>query len=144
MSAKVQTYRPADVLVTYGGVPITGFDDGTFIKVTPAANNFTKKVGADGEVARVGNADQTDTVEMTLLQTSASNDTLNTFMLADMATGAGALPLQIKDKSGRSLHVWASAWIQKPAEVSYAKEVGNRVWTFDTSNRVVGLIGGNN
>jgi hypothetical protein len=51
-------------------------------------------------------------------------------------------PLMVKDLSGTSLHSAATAWITKGADAEYAKEPGNREWTFETDN-LMSLVGAN-
>jgi len=135
----VKTYDPKKVIVTFGGVPLTGWADGTFIGVRGSAERFTKKTGADGEVARARSNDDTHEVTVTLMQSSPSNTYLSTVMNIDRLTNMGIRPLSITDLSGSSLFFWPEAWIKKDPDVDYAKEVGDRAWAFDT-----GQIGAQN
>jgi hypothetical protein len=68
----VGTYDPKKVIITLGGVPIGGYADG-FVQIDPNSETWTKKVGADGEVARALSNDNTHTIQITLMQTSLSN-----------------------------------------------------------------------
>jgi hypothetical protein len=128
----VATYDPKKVIITFGGVPLSGFADGTFINVTGASDTFVKSVGADGEVARGRSNDETCEVTLTLMQTSLSNVYLNTVKEADKISSSGVKPLSITDLSGTGLMFWPQAWIRKAPDVEYAKEVGDRAWIFDT------------
>jgi hypothetical protein len=128
----VKTYDFKDVIVTFGGIPISGYEDGTAIEVAPSSDRFTKKVGADGEVARGRSNDDTAEVKLILMQTSLSNTYLNTFLKADRLANAGAKPLHIMDVNGGSLDFFPVAWVKKAPVKGYAKEVGPREWIFDT------------
>ena len=138
-----KTYDPKLVILTVNGVPITGYPDGTFISVEPSGDRFTKIVGADGEVARSKSNDYSHTITITLLQTSLSNDFLSSLFNLDRLSNAGKCAIQIKDLLGTSLLFWQSAWIQAEPGVEYAKEIGERAWTFATGNIDIQNIGGN-
>jgi hypothetical protein len=121
------------VTVIFVGYILSGFADGTFVQVAPAEDNFTKKVGADGEVARAQGRNATSEVTITLLATSDSNDILNTIKESDRLISDGVLPLSIIDDStGRTDYYWPEAWIKKTPEGEFGKEVGDRAWVFDT------------
>jgi hypothetical protein len=140
----VKTFDPKKVVISFNGFPITGFVDGTFIEVAPAADRFTKSVGADGEVARVHSSNNTHEVTITLLQTSPSNDVLSAQAEADRLSGLGAGPLQINDLSGTTLFFWASAWIKTPATWSGGNDgISERAWVFDTAQAIAQNVGGN-
>jgi len=139
----VQTYDPHKVIITFGGIPLTGYADGTFISAKPSADRFTRKVGADGEVGRARGADRTHEVTLTLLQVSPSNDYLSTVLAADALSNAGVLPLQIADLSGTTLQFWDAAWIKTPPSMDDGKEIADRQWVFDTGQIVLENIGGN-
>lgn len=128
----VKTYDPKKVIISFGGVNLSGFPDGTFIEVSPSGDAFVKVVGADGEVARGRSNDDTHEVTLTLLQTSASNSVLSSSLSRDKLLGTGKGPLSIKDIYGGSLYFWPEAWIKADPTISYAKEVGERAWVFDT------------
>jgi arabinogalactan endo-1,4-beta-galactosidase len=138
----VTTYDPKRVIITFGGVPIGGFADGTFIQVDPNSESFTKKVGADGEVTRSMSNDNTHTVVITLQQSSLSNQYLSTCKNADRLTGLGMLPLNITDLNGASLFFWPQAWISTDPGWGYAKENTDRAWTFQTGQRATQNEGG--
>lgn len=143
MSGLTKTYDPKQIVVTFNGVPIVGFADGTFISVSPSGDRFTKTVGADGEVGRSKSNDNTSEVTITLLQTSLSNDYLNSQMLLDKLTNSGKGTLQIKDMAGTSVHFWKEAWIKTPPDGEYSKEISERSWVFDTGQADIEVFGGN-
>lgn len=124
-------YDPGKVIVTFKGVQVLGFSDGTFVKTTRAEASFKTKVGAYGDVVRTRNRNKMGSVVLTLQQTSLSNDVLSTSLALDEATGTGAGTLLIKDLNGTSLFESAVAWVQKPADGSYGDDAENREWTID-------------
>ena len=72
--AGVTTYNAKDVIVVMGAHQVHGFSDDTMVTIAPHGDGFSLYVGAQGEVAR--NVDQDETCEVTfsLAQTSSSND----------------------------------------------------------------------
>jgi hypothetical protein len=138
----LKTYDPAKVMITLGGVPITGFADGTFVSVEPAGDRFTKKVGADGEVSRTKSNDNTSRVTLTLKQTSLSNTYLNTLKESDRLLNAGVRPLSITDLSGTTILFWPQAWVAAVPGQEFGKEEGDRAWVIDTGQAAQEVIGG--
>jgi hypothetical protein len=143
MATKVKSYDPKKVIVNYGGITLSGFEDGTFVEVKPSSDTWTRKVGADGEVVRVRSNDDTSEVTVTLQQVSPSNDYLSGIRIADATTGlGGVLPLSIVDLSGTTVMFFPQAWIKKMPDVSRAKDAGNTQWVFDTGQAASNFVGG--
>ena len=138
----VKTYNPADVLAVLAGIPISGYADGTFITASRDNPSWNSLVGSDGEGARAKSNDKSGTITFTLLQTSLSNDLLSGLITLDELSGDGVGPFMIKDNSGRTLLTAESAWIEKPADSEFGREISNREWVVKT-DRLLGLIGGN-
>lgn len=137
----VKEYRPNDVVVTWNGIPITGFADGTFINAERDNPSWTSGTGSDGEGFRAKSSDQSGTVTITLLQTSAANDLLAAAAAVDELAGANVGSLLIKDNSGRTILTAQTAWIEQPASVEFAREVTNREWVIKTDTLVMGVAG---
>ncbi len=138
----IKTFDPKKVIIAIGGVSMSGFADGSYIKVARDGDSFMKKVGVDGEVSRARNNDRSGSIVLTLMQTSASNDVLSAFNNVDEQTNDGIVPVLITDLSGRSTFFSGYAWIKKPADSEFGKEVGTREWTLDTGSVDV-FVGGN-
>lgn len=125
----VRTYDPKSVIITIGGVPISGFSDGTFLEVVRDEATWTKVVGADGYVTRGKTNNFTGTITLTLKQSSPSNDVLSGFMAADEVSNVGIVPILIKDLSGNSTYFAAQGWIQQFPTSTFGKEINDREWT---------------
>lgn len=138
----VRSYDPKQVIVTVGGIPISGYTEGTFVTVTRDEDTWTKNVGADGLVSRVKTNNFTGSCVITLKQTSPSNDVLSGFIATDEATNIGVVPVLVKDLSGTSIYFSATGWIKKWADSSFSKEIGDREWTIDLST--LDLVVGSN
>jgi hypothetical protein len=130
----VSTYDPQKVVLTIGGAIMGGFADGTFITAQREGDSFTKVTGADGRTSRAKSSDKSGNVVLTLLQTSPSNDVLSAIIAADEISGAGVVPLICKDAGGTTILFSGTAWIRKPANVEFGKEITNREWTIDVAD----------
>ncbi len=141
---EVSTYNPASVLVIIGGVPVSGYADGTFIEISALSDGVTSVAGADGEIARAIGTDNRHSVNLTLLQTSSSNDVLSSLHALDRKSSGGVMqPVLVQDLSGRTLFAASKAWIKKSANVSFGKTVEGRQWMMETGEPTTYVIGGN-
>ena len=130
----VRSYDPKSVIVSVGGVPISGYADGTFIEISRDDVAFTKVVGADGNTSRVKSNNTGGTLTITLQQTSPSNDILSAFAQADELTNSGVVPILVKDLSGNSIYFSATGWIQKYPDSIFANEINTRAWVLDLAD----------
>lgn len=130
----VRTFDPKQVVISIGGVPMSGFADGTFLEIIRDENAFTKVVGADGYTSRVKSNNRGGTLTVTLLETSPSNDVLSAFAALDEASNSGVVPILVKDLSGNSIYFSATGWIQKLPDSVFGKEINNRAWIIDLAD----------
>lgn len=139
------SYDPAQVIVTVGGVIVNGFSDGDHIIARRAEDNYFTRVGSDGGVARARNANKMGEFEFKLLQTSDANDSLSTLLAIDDLTNDGlvVIPISVVDGSGRSLASATQCWIKAMPEMTFAKEVSERVWIFSAADLKIFHGGGN-
>jgi len=138
----ITTYDPQKVIVTFGGTPLSGYAEGTFVGIARQAKSFTRKNGADGHVVRSKSANKCHDVTITLLQSSLTNDYLSTMEQLDNATGHNILPLTITDLNGTTLKFWPQAWVEEPDSWDYGGEVTDRAWVFHTGNISTNRSGG--
>lgn len=130
----VDTYNPKKVLMTWGEVLFTGFADGTMIEAARNNQSVNLAIGSTGDGARAISNDHSGIVTATLLQTAIINGLLSAALILDEETGDGVKPLQIKTIGGLDVIFAESAWIQKPASATYAREIESREWVFETDN----------
>jgi len=138
----LRTYDASQVIVLAGGIPLSGFADGTFVSVERSSDAYTKVNGADGHTSRSKSCDKSGQATITLAQTSPANDILQGFATLDELSSNGVFPFAVKDLSGRTTFVSAHAWIKKIPNVSFGKEIENREWVLDLAD-VDMFIGGN-
>lgn len=138
----VLTYDPKQVAMIVGGNIMDGFADGTFIVAERNEQAFNLKVGVDGEGTRAKSNNKSGKVTITLMQSSASNDKLSALAASDELSNTGAVPVMLKDNSGRTLITALTAWVQKYPNSEFGKEVTTRAWVFETDELDI-FVGGN-
>jgi len=138
----VKTYDPAAIAIIFAGIPFDGYGDGTFVTIARDNPSFNSIVGSNGEGARAKSNDQSGTVVVTLLQTSNTNALLSEISRIDELTGDGVHPLLVKDNSGTTIYQAETAWLEKPADAEFAREITNREWTIKT-DKLLMFTGGN-
>lgn len=139
------SYDPSQVIVTVGGIILSGFSDGDFITVRPDEDMYFKRVGGQGEVARARNANRSGQFEFKLLQSSEANALLSALVATDdlLNSGLAVVPISVMDGSGKSLAAATQCWCVKSPEMVLGKEVSERVWVFDAADLRI-FHGGNN
>lgn len=138
----VSTFDPKSVIIAVGGVPLSGYADGTFLEVAADNQQFSKTTGADGFTTRVKSNNNGATATVTLAQSSPSNDYLSGLAAADRLTSTGIVPILIKDLSGSTIIFAGTCWIQQIPDASFGNEINNRSWVFDMAEADV-FLGGN-
>ena len=135
-------YVPSKVTVSIMGlVSISGFVDGTFINIIKNNKPFETRRSMDGEVARIHRKDERYTVELTLAQSSMSNNLLMAIYNLDSATGMGTFPLFIKDGSGTTTFFALEAHVASPPDASFANGMESRTWEIQCTKAAFNLGG---
>ena len=140
--ALTKDYDPKKVTITVGGHEVKGIADGTFLTVNRNNQTWSLASGASGEHARSKSNDRSGTFELTLMQTSETNDFLSGKMVADEATNSGKFLVHVFDANGATLVKTDDAWVQQPPSVEYGKELSDRVWTIESGDITFVTIGG--
>jgi hypothetical protein len=136
-------YSPSDVTITVAGLySVTGFADGTFVRISKDTQQITTVRAMDGSMSRIKSPDTGWKVEITLAQSSSANDIFSVFWNVDKVTGLGKFPLFIKDGSGSTMFMAATAWIEQLPDVSFSNQMETRTWKFCATDVLVN-IGGN-
>lgn len=122
----------------------SGLGENTWFKATPADASFKTRKGADGAVARARTNNRLLGIEVTLLQTSASNDFLSAAHTSDITlpNGAGVGSLVLADLQGTTKIACSKAWIETPGEVIRSSGIEEVVWKL-TAIWDVYLVGSN-
>jgi len=137
------TYAAEKVIVTVGGVIVSGFTDGDFITVKYDEDRYMAKSGADGEVGRSKNASRLGTIDIVLSSTSQANDELSAlFNLAQIGGYDNPVPFGVADLSGRSFAGASKSWIKTAPDLSFGKEITERTWVLQAADLTISY-GGN-
>jgi hypothetical protein len=136
----VRTFDFKQVILTVGGIPISGYTEGTAIEIIRNNPTWAIVVGSDGLVTRGKTNDFSGTLTITLKQSSPSNDVLSGFLALDEATNSGVVPVLVKDLSGNSIYFSARAWITQYPTSTFGKDISDRVWamSLDEADMFVG------
>lgn len=129
----LKTYDAGRLDVSFAGIPLTeGLADGTFLTITPNAEGFSIKVGADGEVTRSRSRDRSATATLVLMQTSEANRRLSLLYAADRAAtnGQGVGAFFVQDRGGETILEASKAFISDDPDVTFGPEAETREWTF--------------
>lgn len=112
------------------GAGASGYGDGEFLKVSQSNESFIVVEGTDGTVARSKRNTRLIDIELTLLQTSASNAFLSMLLALDVnqPNGAGIGSFVLEDLQGTTLILCTRAWLQKPADVTLDRGATARKW----------------
>lgn len=136
------TYDPKSVIITIGGIPMSGFADGTFALLTREVDAWAMVTGADGLTTRVKSNNRAGTFTLTLTQTSPSNDILSAYAELDELRNDGVVSVLIKDIAGSTIIFSATGWIQKYPDVEFSNVLTNREWVMGLSDIDI-FVGGN-
>jgi len=129
MAGGVRTYDPRACIITVGGIPLSGFTDGTFVEISRDEATWVKTIGADGYVTRGKTNNFSGSMIVTLKQFSPSNDVLSGFITLDELTNTAIIPILVKDTSGNSTYFAAQGWVQSWATSPFGKDIADRQWT---------------
>jgi hypothetical protein len=140
--APLKTYNGSEVSVIIGTRPIKSLAESDAVKVERDTATFTDTVGIDGSVTRSKSSDRRGKITVKVQQTSTDNDYLSACALIDEKSAAGVMPIMIRDQNGTTLVFAEQAWIEKPADISFGKEAGEREWVFRCAKLDV-FVGGN-
>ena len=98
----VQVYNPKKVKVYIDGKEITGFSPDSKLSIVPGGEGTNKQIGTDGEVVWSIDVDDTFNIELTLLQSSQSNDYLSN-MYKNFKENGVTRRIMIKDLMGSTV-----------------------------------------
>jgi structural protein KPP10_ORF10 len=128
----VAEWDPTKFIIVVGANVIQEFAAGTFIKAEHNEDQYSLEIGADGRGARIRNANESGTYEITLLKSSPSNDLLAALAILDRQTGQGVVPVQVKDGNGAAVANSQNAWVRKQPGLERGKELGDVTWVLET------------
>ena len=124
-SFNVATYRPRDVVMSFGGYVITDWQS---ISIARNSKMYTQYKGIGGKNTRVYNSDRSCTIKVKVLQTGMANSIMSEVVRQDDLTRSARLELIIKDNSGDSLFTTTTAYITGYPDIVYSEGFEWREW----------------
>jgi len=129
----VRTYDPRQVIISLGPHVVHGYSDGTFVNIEAHGDGVSKEVGADGEVVRSINPDETATITLTVQYGSSTTPFAQQQYDMDRDThGEGLFPVLIKDLRGGHVFSAEEAWIENTIAREFGYEASDREITIAT------------
>ena len=136
-------YSPIDVVISIAGLhTVTGLADGNFVRIIKNSKPFETQRAMDGSRQRLFHHDEGYKVEITLAQSSPSNNVFSAIHNIDLLTRKMMFPLIIRDTRGQTSFFSASTWIDTVPEVTFSNSMETRTWTFGASDATL-IVGGN-
>ncbi len=126
-------YDLDQVTFAFGPILADGYSDNGAISIEQASAGFIKKVGLDGKVTRSKVYDESASITLSLMQTSAVNALMSAVYNLDKASpnGAGVGPLYIRVRGTLTVYSAAEAWISKAPDAALTNEATPREWIID-------------
>lgn len=121
----IQTYSPEEVVMTFGGYIVRGWDTITIKRDKPSFRQINGIRGKNTRV-RVGNTGAEISVEVP--QTSPLNSVFEEILKIDEQYGTGRLVIMIKDKLGTDILTTPDAYIEGKADLVFDTEISSRQW----------------
>lgn len=119
-------YSPKRVLLTFDEIGITGFAEGTFVKVMQTKDSFSVAPDADGGGCMVLEGDESGSIEFTLHQSSPSNAFLMSKANQQRQTLTPGTAV-VRDLNGTFLGQCVGM-LAKPADTERSNQTSNAVW----------------
>ena len=137
-----QVYDARKIKVHIDGKEIKGFSPDSKVTITPAGEGSNRQVGTDGEVVFSIDVDNTFDIQLSLLQSSKSNDYLSN-MYKNFRENGIMKRIMIKDLMGSTVFSSPQCCVQKYAESQFQKQAGSRNWTIMTDQADMNVGGAN-
>lgn len=118
-------YDPTLIKVYAGGILMKDFGEDTMVKVTRAEDMRSTTVGADGNVTVNKSANNTGTLEITIMNNSASNAVLKGLSRLDKGFPVAVVDLNYAGDLGSAT---TFAFIQNIPDFERAAKVGECTW----------------
>ncbi len=142
MAKRTSTINPDEVSFILDDHLVDGYTNGTQISVVYNNDGFIPFVGNTGETARVATNDYSAIIEVTLMQSSLSNDVFSEKHNTDLRNGDNVFDVAFKDNKGTTTLDGSGAYILKFADVTIGNTVESRVWRVYVGY-LEGVVGGN-
>ncbi len=125
----MRNYNPKDINITIAGIhSVSGYVDGTFVKITKDVTPYKTMRAMDGEIVRLAQEDSTYTMELTVAQSSSTNSILTALWNVDTTFNIGKFPVLLKDANGQTSFFSGIAWVEQAPDVTFGTGIEPRTW----------------
>lgn len=125
MVCNVYTYSPEDVILSFGGYTVEGWNSLTIRKRLPT---FSVVQGIRGKNTRVRNKNSHTTIEINVDMVSELNRVLSQIVRGDLSSGSMMLALSLVDKSGAEVFSSIQAFVADEPDRVYDNTMQSREW----------------
>ena len=123
-------YSPDTVSISWNGVTLNAYADGTFIEIEYMEAQWTLQMGSLGDGTRTKNLNKSAKVKVHIKAAAPVNDLLLAIALSDYVTGTGFGPFAMDESISHTRAHGAYAWVEKIPKIDRAKESGSVEWEF--------------
>jgi hypothetical protein len=136
-------YSPSDVVISIAGLhTVAGLADGTFINISKDVDPFEVQRAMDGSIQRIYRHDEGFQLDITLAQSSPSNNILSALYNIDTVTQLGKFPVFITDGRGSTKFFALTAWVDRLPDTTFASTLETRNWRLHCTQATL-TVGGN-
>ncbi|MNK14289.1 hypothetical protein D3C87_323890 [compost metagenome] len=122
----VNTYSASDVILSFGGYSVIGWDE-ISVRRDTAQSNFIK--GIRGKNTRIMNPNTSSVISVVCPQTSEAHAVFGQIVSGDLLTGGNArLQVILKDLNGGLVLSSNEAYVTGYPDVSYKNSIQNFTW----------------
>ncbi len=122
----VNTYSASDVILSFGGYSVVGWDE-IGVKRDTAQSNFIRGIRAKN--TRIMNANTSSIISVSCPQTSEAHAIFSQIVSSDLLTGGnGRLQVIVKDLNGGLVLSSNEAYVTGYPDVTYKNSIENFTW----------------
>lgn len=124
--ASVNTYSASDIVLSFGGYTVVGWDE-ISVRRDTAQSNFIR--GIRGKNTRIINPNTSSVISVVCPQTSAAHAVFSQIVAGDLSTGGnGRMQINLKDINGGLVLSSNEAYVTGYPDVSYKNSIENYTW----------------
>jgi hypothetical protein len=129
MAGGLKSYNLKKVVATFGAIIFSGFAEDDAITLTPEANIFDSKIGADGQTSRSRSNNDNYKATVRFMATSDARAQLQDATFRNAALSGLTLPFRLYSPDTGEEYSSAQAYVEKLPDASFGREVSEREYT---------------
>lgn len=121
----VREYSPSDVIMTFGGARVEGWERISVKRLLPSFQMVSGIRGVNGR-KRLNNTSAE--IDIVLSQTSPTNTIFSQIVEVDEMYGTARIEVTLKDVLSGEKFQSTEAFLERPADQSFSSDVSERTW----------------